>query len=497
MPAFSCFAFSFQRLASFFKLFSARPPTGSDDEMSYEIQRLADTLSKPIERRGFYREMQSFLELYSRYVEEKRSAVKLDWTRMAPAGQRIVSFDSLDEIHKKGKALNKLAILKVNGGLGLTGAKGALEVKDGLTFLDLTIRQIQHLNKSFRVDVPLLFMTSFSTYEDTINIIQRYANNSVNITAFNQSRYPRFFEDTLTLCPADADASDRTPWYPPGHGDMYAALHRSGVLDRLLSDGKEYLFVSNSDNLGATVDMKILDHMVTSRSEFLMEVTDKTRTDVEGGALVDYDGSIRLIELAEIPLEHRDDFTRKYKTFNTNNLWISIKAIKRVIESGGMHLPIIEKFQDLPDGRRTVQLETAAGASISYFKNAHGVHVSRTRFLPVKNTSDLLLLKSDLYTIDPNGQIDFSRQRMFENTPTIKLGDQFRTIEQFQKRLPTIPNIIDLDHLTVTGDVHFGRSVTLRGTVVVSADEGQRIEIPDGTVLENKLLSGTLNMIKL
>ncbi len=39
---------------------------------------------------------------------------------------------------------------------------------------------------------------------------------------------------------------------PPGHGDLYNALLRSGLLDQLLEDGKEYLFVSNSDNLGAT-----------------------------------------------------------------------------------------------------------------------------------------------------------------------------------------------------------------------------------------------------
>lgn len=58
-----------------------------------------------------------------------------------------------------------------------------------------------------------------------------------------------------------------------------------------------------------------------------------------------------------------------------------------------------------------------------------------------------------------------------------------------------IPNIIELDHLTVTGDVQFGRNVTLRGTVIVVASKGQQINIPDGCVLENKLLSGNLTMI--
>ena len=67
-------------------------------------------------------------------------------------------------------------------------------------------------------------------------------------------------------------------------------------------------------------------------------------------------------------------------------------------------------------------------------------------------------------------------------------------IQQFQKRFKKIPQIIELDHLTVTGDVYFGRNVTLRGTVIVVANEGQRIDIPDGCILENRLLSGNLTM---
>lgn len=76
---------------------------------------------------------------------------------------------------------------------------------------------------------------------------------------------------------------------------------------------------------------------------------------------------------------------------------------------------------------------------------------------------------------------------MFETTPVIKLGDHFKKIQQFQKRFKKIPKIIELDHLTVTGDVYFGRNVTLRGTVIIVANEGQRIDIPDGCILENRM----------
>ena len=132
----------------------------------------------------------------------------------------------------------------------MTGAKSALEVKDDMTFLDLTVQQIEHLNKTNGVDVPLILMTSFNTHDDTLRIIKKYANQQVRITTFNQSRYPRIDKETLLPCPKRAD-DDKKQWYPPGHGDLYNALLHSGVLDHLLSEGKEYLFVSNSDNLGA------------------------------------------------------------------------------------------------------------------------------------------------------------------------------------------------------------------------------------------------------
>ena len=207
---------------------------------------------------------------------------------------------------------------------------------------------------------------------------------------------------------------------------------------------------------------------------------------------------------------------RKFKIFNTNNLWLHLPALKRVLETESLDLEIIINQKSLDDGQPVIQLETAAGAAIKHFKGAHGVNVPRSRFLPVKSCSDLLLIKSDIYSLE-HGQLVINPSRMFENTPVIKLGDHFKKvsniatmkayysavsnfffraqIQQFQKRFKKIPKILELDHLTVTGDVNFGRNVTLRGTVIVVANEGQRIDIPDGCILENRLLSGNLNMI--
>ena len=131
--------------------------------------------------------------------------------------------------------------------------------------------------------------------------------DNIELMTFNQSRYPRVNRESLLPCPRSA-TEDKGKWYPPGHGDLYDALSNSGLLDRLLAAGKEYIFVSNVDNLGATVDSNILQHMIDSQAEFLMEVTDKTKADVKGGTLIDYDGTIRLLEIAQVPSDHVEDF---------------------------------------------------------------------------------------------------------------------------------------------------------------------------------------------
>lgn len=111
--------------------------------------------------------------------------------------------------------------------------------------------------------------------------------------------------------------------------------------------------------------------------------------------------------------------------------------------------------------QKIIQLETAIGAAIKHFKNAHGVNVPRSRFLPVKSCSDLFLVQSDLYTLQ-HGELTMSSKRLFPTVPLVKLGDNFKKVQSFLSRFAGPPKITELDHLTVSGDVTFGRDVTLK-----------------------------------
>jgi len=390
-------------------------------------------------------------------------------------------------------------VIKLNGGLGTsmgcTGPKSVIEVHSGFSFLDLTVRQIEHLNKSYGVNVPLVLMNSFNTDEETAKILQKYKNSHVTILTFNQNRFPRIYKDSLEPACTEFDG-DLGEWYPPGHGDVYQSFYNSECFAKLQKEGKEYIFFSNIDNLGATVDVDILNHMVKSDSEFIMEVTDKTRSDVKGGTLIQYEGKAKLLEIAQVPSAHVEEFKsiKKFKIFNTNNMWVRLSAIKDKVESKVLNtMDIITNYKDY-NGRSVIQLERAAGAAMEYFRGAYGVNVPRSRFLPVKSTSDLFVVQSNIYTLSA-GTLIMNPKRPFSTIPLIKLGDSFKNVSDYQRRFSKIPNLLELDHLTVSGDVTFGSNVTLAGTVIIVANFGQRIDIPSGSVLENKVVSGNLRIL--
>lgn len=471
--------------------------------MRNSLNALADTVTDPEEQLKFEQEMDTFFALFRRYLTDKASGSTLDWDKIkSPSPSEVVDYKSLSE-DPSSTNLDKLAVLKLNGGLGTSmgcvGPKSVIEVRDGNTFLDLSVRQIEHLNRKYDADVPLLLMNSFNTDKDTAKIIKKYQGHKVRVRTFNQSRFPRIYRDSLLPVPENNDDSLEA-WYPPGHGDLFESLVQSGELDNLLAQGREVLFVSNGDNLGATVDTKILDHMIASESEYIMELTPKTRADVKGGTLVNYEGQVQLLEIAQVPKEHVEDFKsiKKFKYFNTNNLWINLRAIKRLVEQNAIESEIIPNSKTINyqgSEVNVLQLETAVGAAIRHFEGAHGVVVPRSRFLPVKTCSDLLLVKSDLFYLE-HGALKLDPVREGYANPLIKLGSHYKKVSGFQQRVPHMPKILELDHLTITGNVTLGKNVSLKGTVIIVCNDGQKIDIPNGSVLENVVVTGNLTILE-
>jgi UTP--glucose-1-phosphate uridylyltransferase len=396
----------------------------------------------------------------------------------------------LAELPEGDPPLDAAVVLKLNGGLGtsmgMTQAKSLIEAKDGQSFLDIIARQVVELRERSGARLPLVLMDSFYTHDDALEALGDLESDVP--LDFVQHKEPKIRVDDLMPVEWPDDPSQE--WCPPGHGDLYTALLTSGMLDALLEHGYRYAFVSNSDNLGAVLEPRILAWMAREEIPFVMEVTRRTEMDRKGGHLARRrDGGYVLRETAQTPDEDLDalqDISR-HRYVNTNNLWVDLQVLGDVMRErdGVLGLPLIVNKKTVDPGDKSTpevfQLETAMGAAIGVFDGALPVEVPRRRFSPVKTTEDLLALRSDAYVLTDDARVELAPERN-GTPPVVDLDDDhYKLLRDFDARFPGgAPSLVACERLAVEGDVTFGREVVVRGVVTVS---GPR-QIEDGTVLE-------------
>jgi UTP--glucose-1-phosphate uridylyltransferase len=404
----------------------------------------------------------------------------------------LPSSDDLPEAD--GSALGQVVVLKLNGGLGtsmgMTKAKSLVEVKDGHTFLDVIVRQVLHLRAEHGAQIPLLLMNSFATRDDTLEALERYPELRIEGVPldFVQGKVPKLLADGFE--PVSWPGDPALEWAPPGHGDVFTSLATSGMLDTLLERGYEYLFLSNSDNLGAVLEPRILDWFAREQLPFVSEVVDRTEDDRKGGHLARRRdvGGLVLRETAQVPDEDREAFedVERHRFFNANNIWVNLRALRAALdgrEKGVLGLPMIVNRKTVdpndPSSPEVLQLETAMGAAIGVFEGAAAVHVPRARFAPVKTTSNLLVVRSDAYELADDWTVRLAAER--DTAPIVELSDEFKLLRGFEERFPSgPPSLVEAERLEVEGDVRFGAAVVVRGRVRVEGPAS----IPDGAVLE-------------
>jgi UTP--glucose-1-phosphate uridylyltransferase len=235
------------------------------------------------------------------------------------------------------EAASVTAVIKLNGGLGtsmgLDRAKTLLPVRDEMTFLDVIAGQVLSLRDELGVRLPLLFMNSFRTRDDTLAALA--AHDALPVDGlpldFLQNREPKLRADDLS--PVDWPADPSLEWCPPGHGDLYTALDVSGILDALLAEGYRYATVSNADNLGAAPDARMMGWFAASGAPYAAEVCRRTPADVKGGHIVvrKSDGRLVLRETAQTPDEDAAAAAdpQRHLYFHTNNLWFDLQVVRR------------------------------------------------------------------------------------------------------------------------------------------------------------------------
>jgi UTP--glucose-1-phosphate uridylyltransferase len=438
---------------------------------------------------------QTAIDVFSRYYQQLEEGV----TGSIPEDTISPYLDpprledvTIDPFQAK-EAFDRLAIINLNGGLGtsmgMDRAKSLLPVRDGKSFLQIIVEQVLAARKATGSPLPLLFMDSFRTREDTLAVLEQYPDLPVGDLPldFLQNKEPKLRADDLE--PVSWEADPDLEWCPPGHGDLYTALQTSGVLQKLLDAGFKYASVSNSDNLGTLPNPVLAGWFAASGAPYAAELCPRTPADRKGGHLAvrKSDGRLILRDTAQTPEEEMDYFTDEHRHpfFHTNNLWMDLEKLDAVLREndGVMPLPMIRNAKTVDPSDKTstpvYQIESAMGAAIEVFEGASAIVVGRDRFLPVKATSDLLLVRSDVYDLDAKSAL----VQQVPSAPTVSLdGDHFKLIGDFDDRFPQgVPSLREATSLRVEGDHTFGRDVVARGDAVVGPEDPA--QIPDGTVL--------------
>ena len=397
---------------------------------------------------------------------------------------------SEDMVAAGRSALPKAILLKLNGGLGtsmgLTKAKSLLKIKNGLTFLDIIAKQAIHSS------IPLVLMDSYSTSEDSLAALSKYEKLQGEIPLdFLQHKVPKVVCDDLS--PAVNATDPDLTWCPPGHGDIYTALITSGMLETLLAKGYRYAFVSNADNLGAVIDPAILGYFATNNLPFMMEVADRTEADKKGGHLAQLPGGQLLLrESAQCPAEDEATFQdiTLHRFFNTNNLWINLPTLKKLMDERGniLGLSMICNKKTVDPREKTstpvFQLETAMGSAIAVFDGAGAMRIPKTRFAPIKTTNDLLDVRSDNYIMTDDFQVKANPERTLERAFIDLDTDFYKFVDDFEVRFPDgPPSMVQCERLVVRGDILFEKGVIFKGNVNMINGTGLQVVVSSGTTI--------------
>ncbi|MGZ8737116.1 MAG: UTP--glucose-1-phosphate uridylyltransferase [Nocardioides sp.] len=429
---------------------------------------------------------------YYRLVESGETGMIPESTIEPLDSDALADVEIPDDVARE--AIGRTVVIKLNGGLGtsmgMDRAKSLLDVRGDLSFLDIIARQVLAVREKYDAPLPLIFMNSFRTSADTREVLARYPDLAVGDLPleFLQNKEPKLREDELT--PVEWPKDPDLEWCPPGHGDIYTALRGTGLLDRLIDAGYTQVFVSNSDNLGAVPDPRVAGWFARSGAPFAIEAVRRTPSDRKGGhfATRRSDGRIVLRETAQTLDEDKDALgdLNRHKFTSTNNLWFNLAAMKAELDArdGILGLAMIKNTKTVdpsdPSSPSVIQIETAMGAAIEVFDRATTIEVGRDRFVPVKTTNDLLVLRSDCYELDD----DHVLHLLSDTVPFVDLDPaHYQLVGDFDAHFADgVPSLRQAKQLVVNGDWYFGSDVTVVGEGVLD-EAGSPGRVQPGTVL--------------
>jgi UTP--glucose-1-phosphate uridylyltransferase len=302
-----------------------------------------------------------------------------DLTHLPPLGG--AERTSLAELGRAAIARGEVGAVVLAGGMATRFGgvvKAGARCLDEHTFLDLKLRDVAAVGARAGGTIPVFLMASFATEQDVRRLGAARATARMPVETFAQFVSVRLTPDGELF----RDEHGRPSLYAPGHGDLTFALRRSGILARFRRGGGRTLFVSNVDNVTATLDPAIIGLHLRARAELTAEMAPKEPGD-KGGAPALVDGHLQIVEGFRFPEDFDQD---TIPVFNTNTLVLDAAAIDR-------DFPLtwftVEKRVD---GRKAIQFEHLVGELTAFLRSQFVVvdrHGDDARFQPAKDPEEL------------------------------------------------------------------------------------------------------------
>jgi UTP--glucose-1-phosphate uridylyltransferase len=367
----------------------------TNPKLHEQLEKLPDSVRAQLAEAGFDRNL--FLELAATLTEgdaatrrATRNTVKGEVA--PPRPHEIVKTppptsseaDAFRERGEEALARGELAFCTMAGGMAtrMGGIVKALaEAWNGHSFLDLRLGENASASKRAGRAIPLWLMTSEATH-DALAAALKAKGAPAHVGLFMQNLSLRLNPDgTLFL-----DDAGEPSIHATGHGDLVDALRRSQLLDKFVAKGGKYVWITNIDNLGASIDPVLLGMFIAASGTGAVQVQGEMcrKEGDKGGIPVHAEGCLQVVEEFRLP-KGFDPTT--VNVFNTNTFLVRAEPLLRHPFTW-TYFEVEKKV----DGRPAIQFERLIQEITAHLPSTY-VEVGRdgaeSRFLPVKDFDEL------------------------------------------------------------------------------------------------------------
>jgi UDP-N-acetylglucosamine/UDP-N-acetylgalactosamine diphosphorylase len=302
---------------------------------------------------------------------------------------------------------NRVAAVLVAGGqgtrLGFDGPKGAFPFAPitGRILFAHHAAKIAAARRRYGCDLPWYVMTSPQNDAETRDLFARNAQFGLpedSIRIFVQGTMPAVDRTSGRIL---LEAPDRVATSPDGHGGLFPALARHGLLAAMRERGIETFFTFQVDNpLTRVARPEFLGAHVLAAAEMSNVVVRKLSAEERMGVVARQDGRTTLVEYSDLP----DDLARACDPHGELVFWAGSIAVHAVdvalaerITAGGGGLPFHAAIKPVahvdptgtlvsPDAPNAVKFESFIFDALPLATRVCSLEAAREdEFSPIKN----------------------------------------------------------------------------------------------------------------